>query len=96
MFLRSGTACAADLAASLRISETLDHETVTEADLAAAVALLTDAGYPVEQSSGEAWPMFREWRAHYSMASNRILDTIAAPPARWSGSRSLPAKRHRA
>lgn len=96
MFLRSATACAHDLAASLRISETLDHETVTEAEFAAVVALLTDAGYPVERLSGEAWPVFREWRARYGMASNRILDTIAAPPARWSGSRSLPAKGHRA
>ncbi|MFB3049773.1 MAG: hypothetical protein ACE1Z9_06430 [Acidimicrobiia bacterium] len=94
MFLRSATACADDLAASLRISETLDQDTVTEADFASAVALLTDAGYPVERSSGEAWPVFREWRAQYSTTSNRILDTIAAPPARWSGPRSLPTKRH--
>jgi hypothetical protein len=94
MFLRSAIACADDLAASLRISETLDQDTVTEAEFASAVALLTDAGYPVERSSGEAWPVFREWRAQYSTTSNRILDTIAAPSARWSGPRSLPTKRH--
>ena len=94
LLLRSGTACTDDLASSLGISGALDPETVTEAEFAAAVAMLTDAGYPVERSSGDAWPVFQEWRAQYSTTTDRLLDTIAAPPARWSGPRSLPTSRH--
>jgi hypothetical protein len=95
LFLRSGVTCIDDLAASMRMSEIADPEVdVTEPEFASAVALLVEAGYPVERSSEEAWPAFLEWRGHYSAAICRLLDAIVAPTAPWSGSRSLPA-RHR-
>jgi hypothetical protein len=93
LFLLSGTACVDDLAASLRMAEGLDPgATVTESDFVAAVSLLTAAGYPVERTAEEAWPMFLEWRANYHAVTCLLLDTIVAPPAPWSGVRRIPAK----
>lgn len=97
LLLRSGTACVGDLAASVRLSETSDPGiTVTESEFAAAVALLTDGDYPVERSSEEAWPVFQEWRTQYGATTWRLLNVIVAPPAPWSGPRSLPTRRRSA
>ena len=94
LLLRSGVASVDDLAASLRMSEGLDPgATVTEPEFAAAVSVLTDAGYPAERSAEEAWPAFLEWRANYHAVTCVLLDAIVAPPAPWSGTRSLPAKK---
>lgn len=93
LFLLSGTACVDDLAASLRMAEGLDASgMVTQPEFTAAVSLLTDAGYPAERSSEDAWLPFLEWREHYHSAIFVLLDTIVAPPAPWSGKRSIPAK----
>jgi hypothetical protein len=92
--LRSGTACSSDLAASIAMTEDpVSIDPITHSDFVAAVDLLSDAGYPVQRSSDEAWATFQDWRAHYGTTICALLDTIVAPPAPWSGSRSLPTRR---
>ena len=92
---RSGTACVYDLASSMRLSTSQEHDSlVTQAEFAAAVSLLQDAGYPTERSSDEAWPAFEEWRRQYGAMASQLLNVVVAPRARWSGPRRLPA-RHR-
>jgi hypothetical protein len=94
LLLLSGVACVDDLTSAMRLSDAVDQETtVTDAEFGAAVSLLRDAGYPVQRSAEDAWPAFQEWRARYGAMTERLLDTIAAPPAPWSGTRSLPAGR---
>jgi hypothetical protein len=93
LFLFSGITCANDLAASMHGTETLDlSATITDSEFASAVSVLTEAGYPTERSTEEAWPLFQEWRGHYISTICLLLDTIVAPPAPWSGNRTLPAK----
>jgi hypothetical protein len=90
-------ACVDDLTSAMRLSDAVDRETtVTDAEFDAAVSLLSDAGYPVERSVEEAWPVFQEWRARYGAMTERLLDAIAAPPAPWSGTRSHPTGRRSA
>lgn len=97
LLLRSGVACVDDLTSAMRLSDAVDRETtVTDAEFGAAVSLLSDAGYPVERSVEEAWPVFQEWRAQYGAMTERLLDAIAAPPAPWSGTRSHPTGRRSA
>jgi hypothetical protein len=89
LFLLSGITCAEDLAASMQGTDTLDSGvTVTNAD-ASVVSLLTKGGYPTERSADEAWPTFQAWRERYISTICQLLDMIVAPPAPWSGSRSL-------
>ena len=91
LLLRSGTACSRDLAASVAMIEDPPAvDPVTHSDFVAAIDLLIEAGYHVQRSSDEAWATFRDWRAHYGPRICALLDTIVAPPAPWSGPRSLP------
>ncbi len=94
LLLRSGTACSSDLAASIAMTEDpLSIDPITRSDFVAAVALLSAAGYPFQRSPDEAWSTFQDWRAHYGTTICALLDTIVAPSAPWSGSRSLPTRR---
>ena len=56
-------------------------------EFASAVAMLEDAGFPVERSAEEAWPDFRGWRVNYEQAACALADFVVAPPALWSGTR---------
>lgn len=97
LFLLSGITCTDDLAASMHGTGVFDSGVaVTDAEFGSAVSVLTEAGYPAERSAEEAWPLFQEWRGHYISTVCRLLDTIVAPPAPWSGPRSLPVTRRSA
>ncbi len=94
LLLLSGITCTDDLAASMHGTEILEQGVaVTETEFASAFSLLTEAGYPAERSAEEAWPLFQAWRGNYISAIRQLLNMIVAPPAPWSGSRSLPVKR---
>lgn len=54
-----------------------------------AVALLKRVGFPVEVDAEEAWPHFSGWRINYESVAYKLADRINAPPAAWSGPRSL-------
>ena len=60
---------------------------LTFAEFAEAVALLAEAGFPVERSAEESWPDFRGWRVNYEAVAYRLADALTAPPAPWSGPR---------
>jgi hypothetical protein len=94
LLLLSGITCTDDLAASMHMSEILEQDVaVTETEFTFAVSLLTEAGYQAERSATEAWPLFEAWRTNYISTIRQLLDSIVAPPAPWSGSRSLPVQR---
>ena len=60
---------------------------LTEAEFAAGVDRLTDAGFPMERSAAEARPHFRAWRVNYESIAYALARTLNAAPAPWSGGR---------
>ena len=50
---------------------------------------LEDIDYPMSRSAAEAWPQFRGWRVNYESVAYALADAVNAPPARWTGPRSL-------
>jgi hypothetical protein len=57
-------------------------------EFAEAVALLADAGFPMERTAEDSWADFRGWRVNYEPVAYRLADRLTAPPAPWSGPRS--------
>ena len=53
-----------------------------------AVAMLVQAGFPMEKTAEEAWADFTGWRVNYESIAYRLCDHFVAPPAPWSGTRS--------
>ena len=60
-----------------------EHEFVT------AYARLADIGYPATRTDEEAWSHFRGWRVNYEGVAYALASALHAPPARWSGPRTL-------
>jgi hypothetical protein len=60
---------------------------LTYEDFAYAVELVRDTGFPVEQTTEEAWRNFRGWRVNYEALAYRMADRVIAPRAPWSGER---------
>jgi hypothetical protein len=56
-------------------------------DYAKAVAMLEQAGFPIERNAEESWPDFRGWRVNYETVAYKLADRLTAPPAPWSGTR---------
>jgi hypothetical protein len=50
---------------------------------------LQDIGYPMSRPAEEAWPQFCGWRVNYEAVAYGLADAVDAPPARWSGPRTL-------
>ncbi len=50
---------------------------------------LDDIHYPMSRSAAEAWPQFRGWRVNYESVAYALADGVNAPPARWTGPRTL-------
>jgi hypothetical protein len=91
LFLRSGIACVDELATSLRIGTAgAEPPLVGESDFEEAVALLAEAGCPGTVPASESWSSFHEWRSRYGPLAHAIADTVVAPPAPWTGGRSIP------
>ncbi len=91
LLLVAGAACADDLTASLRLPPIEDPGVLVDHDeFAAAVGVLADEGYPIEQPTEQAWKLFVEWRVEYAATVSRLLDVIVAPAAPWSGTRTVP------
>jgi len=68
-------------------SKTID---LTREDLDHAVAVLKDAGFPVEVEGDEAWQQFQIARSRYEYTAYMIAEAIDAVPAPWSGPRKIP------
>ena len=50
---------------------------------------LEDIDYPMSRTAAEAWPQFRGWRINYESVAYALADRVDAPPARWTGPRTL-------
>jgi hypothetical protein len=64
---------------------------ITYAQYAEAVAMLSALGYPMERSVEEAWPHYRGWRVNYDTVALQLARELDAPPALWSGPRRWPS-----
>jgi hypothetical protein len=97
LFLQSAIACVnIDLATPLHIStEPNDSCAVTKEDFTDAIRTLTEAGYPCDIPTEQAWITFKEWRTSYDATMCRILDAVVAPEAPWTNGRTLPLHRGR-
>jgi hypothetical protein len=51
---------------------------------------VASSGYEMQRTAAEAWPHFRGWRINYEAAAYALAESIDAPPAPWSGSRTPP------
>lgn len=60
---------------------------LTEAEFAAAVEWLREAGWQAERDAADAWPHFKGWRVNYERAAYLLARHLDAPPALWSGPR---------
>ena len=63
---------------------------LTREDFDHAVAVLKDAGFPVEVEGDEAWQQFQIARSRYEYTAYMIAEAIDAVPAPWSGPRKIP------
>lgn len=63
---------------------------LTREDFDQAVALLKEAGFPVEVDDDEAWKQFQIARSRYEYTAYMISKATDAVPAPWSGSRRIP------
>ncbi|MFM8516060.1 MAG: hypothetical protein ACKOBJ_07370 [Actinomycetota bacterium] len=63
---------------------------LTREDFDHAVAVLKDAGFPVEVEGDEAWQQFQIARSRYEYTAYMICKAIDAVPAPWSGPRKIP------
>jgi hypothetical protein len=94
LFLWSGVACVNDLAATLQLSEhAIEDPLITKEQFERAMATVGGSGFPCEVPVDQSWLSFVAWRKTYAVTVSRILDTIVAPDAPWTGNRSLPIRR---
>lgn len=95
--VRMGFVCLRDLADALRIDYDPDPSPdtaprLTYDEFVDAWQRLDKAGMRAERSVQEAWPHFRGWRVNYESVAYALADRIDAPPALWSGSRSVASE----
>ncbi|GAC1331429.1 MAG: hypothetical protein NVSMB22_23470 [Chloroflexota bacterium] len=57
-------------------------------DYLAGIALMQQAGFPMERSPEEAWPHFRGWRVNYEAITYALADIVVVVPTLWSGPRT--------
>lgn len=66
-----------------------DPISLTRADFDEGVEWLTGSGWKPERDMDDAWVNFRGWRVNYEAAAYGLARLIDAPPAAWSGPRSV-------
>jgi hypothetical protein len=89
-----GFTCLRDIAQATRIPFDPDPSpddaiALPEHEFQAAAARLREVGYPTTRLGDEAWPHFRGWRVNYESVAYALAAALNAPPARWSGPRTL-------
>jgi hypothetical protein len=91
------TAAARDALAELTDAERADLEAgehgalhITRDDFDQAYALIKQAGFPVDRSADESWPIFVSARKRYEFPALRLMQLLYALPAPWSGTRKPP------
>ena len=94
MVVRMGFTCLRDIAQVTGIPFDPDPSpddpiVLPETEFSSACARLEDIGFPISRSEEEAWPHFRGWRVNYEGVAYALASALNAPPAKWSGPRSL-------
>jgi len=94
MVLRMGFTCLRDIAQVTGIPFDPDPSPddpiqLPEEEFTAACQRLREMGYPVTRPLDEAWLHFRGWRVNYEGVAYALAAVLNAPPARWSGPRTL-------
>lgn len=95
MCLRMGFTCFRQLAAAFDLPYELEPDPDTSSlqltfeEFSAAIEMLQGVDFPMERSAEEAWVHFKGWRVNYELAAYGIADLVTAPPAPWSGARSV-------
>ena len=64
--------------------------TLARAEFDHAVDVLRRSGFPIDRDIDEAWEEFRITRARYEFAAYEICRVLDAPPAPWTGERTIP------
>ena len=95
--LRMGFTALRQIAVTMRLPVDEDPNpdepiSVTYEDFEAAVEMLRSVNYPVQVSTGDAWPDFRGWRVNYEAVAFALAFALDAPPALWSGPRRWPSE----
>jgi hypothetical protein len=94
MVLRMGFTCLRDIALVTKIPFDADPSPddpilLPEGEFASAYARLREIGYAETRTEEEAWSHFRGWRVNYEGVAYALAMALNAPPARWSGPRTL-------
>jgi hypothetical protein len=94
MLLRMGFTCLRNIAEMARIPFDPDPSAddpiaLPYEEFAAACRQLEDIDYPMSRAPAEAWPQFRGWRVNYESVAYALADGVSAPPARWTGPRTV-------
>ncbi|HEY7916469.1 MAG TPA: hypothetical protein VIC86_05750 [Acidimicrobiales bacterium] len=94
MLLRMGFTCLREIAQVTGIPFDPDPSPddpilLPELEFVTAYTRLTDIGYPATRTDEEAWSHFRGWRVNYEGVAYALASALHAPPARWSGPRTL-------
>lgn len=63
--------------------------TLTRAEFDEAVELLRKSGFPIDRDLDEAWIQFTAARSRYEYSAYAVCAILQAPPAPWSGPRSI-------
>jgi hypothetical protein len=94
MLIRMGFTCLRHIAEMARIPFDPDPGAddpiqLPQEEFDSAYRRLEDIDYPMSRSAAEAWPQFRGWRINYESVAYALADRVDAPPARWTGPRTL-------
>jgi hypothetical protein len=94
MVVRMGFTCLRDIAQVTGIPFDPDPKPddpiqLPEEEFQSAVARLGQIGYPITRRPQDAWTHFRGWRVNYEGVAYALASALNAPPARWSGPRTL-------
>jgi hypothetical protein len=94
MMLRMGFTCMREIAQVTKIPFHPDPSpddpiALPEHEFTAAYSRLQEVGYTTSRTDEEAWSHFRGWRVNYEGVAYALASALNAPPARWSGPRTL-------
>jgi hypothetical protein len=94
MMIRMGFTCLRDIAEASRIPFDPDPSPDDPIQLAReefeeAYRRLEALDFPLSRPRQEAWLHFRGWRVNYESVAYSLATSLDAPPARWTGPRTL-------
>lgn len=95
--MRTGIVSLREIAASLQLPFNPDPTPddpirLTREEFDEGVAAMTQVGWKPERDPDTAWRHFRGWRVNYEHTAYAIARQVDAPPAPWSGPRSVAGR----